>query len=265
MALQQPKSQKGLNSFLKATILNADSAIYGTVCRYHTNEVGNMCIFGHSCHFLHFAHLERPRLCVQHGPQQMSVETETILKAMTSEIVDLRKKVSALYSSLRQYRHSTVLSKHDDEDSNEELNLSGDADSEDDRKMFAEISNTEILYQDAELLRQSASDYDAHTHSKATSSSMRTKAPANATNRTGPRAPRGLTYAAHPTVTAKGLTYAGLSPNAVLRCFTRKDAADASKRAESLRPSINQLIHGGFREQERNQGRESSPELQEVD
>lgn len=130
MALQQPKQQKGLNNFLKATILNADSAIYGTVCRYHTNEVGNMCLFGHSCQFLHFAHLDRPRLCAYNGSQQLSVEAQITLKAMKSEIVELRKEVMAIHSSLRHHQHSTVQPKHGDEDSVEELKASGDADSE---------------------------------------------------------------------------------------------------------------------------------------
>jgi hypothetical protein len=82
-----------LNTFLKDALdlLNPDCAQFATVCKYHAHEIGNLCIFGTSCRFLHLRSLDRPRKNAHHP------STET-LKKVQDEVRELREEVSALHS-----------------------------------------------------------------------------------------------------------------------------------------------------------------------
>ena len=96
-----PTRAHGLNNLVKATIVNADSARHNTVCRYHTSNSGNICVFGTSCHYLHFAYLDRPRAHAQSGPKQPSEETQATLKAIESDVMELRERLSTIENLLQ--------------------------------------------------------------------------------------------------------------------------------------------------------------------
>ena len=87
--VQQQPSHSVTNT-LKATLSNPDSALYATVCRYHSSDAGNLCLFGDKCRYLHLAHLDRPRVCdaaSQHlsdATQKVQYELDKLKKTMTA-------------------------------------------------------------------------------------------------------------------------------------------------------------------------------------
>ena len=109
---QSPARAHGLTNLVNASIVNADSALYNTVCRYHTSNAGNICVFGTSCHYLHFAHLERPRAHTHYGSQQPSEETRATFKAIKGDVIELRKRMSTIENMLQS---QTTKTQHVDE------------------------------------------------------------------------------------------------------------------------------------------------------
>ena len=106
MFAQSPSRTRGLNNLVKASIVNADSALYDKVCRYHTSSAGNICVFGTSCHYLHFAHLERPRA------RTPSEETQVTFDAIKSDVIELQKRLSTVENMLQS---QTTKTQHVDE------------------------------------------------------------------------------------------------------------------------------------------------------
>ena len=100
-ALKAPATK--LNAFLAGNILNAPAARHNIICRYHVHEQGNICLFGDACHYLHLAHLDRPVFCQRTMQDRLSSDntlTPTKLSQVQDEIKDLRAEITAMQQLL---------------------------------------------------------------------------------------------------------------------------------------------------------------------
>ena len=95
-----------LNNIIKGVILNADAALYGTVCRYHTHKLGNICRRGKYCHYLHLSALERPR-CVPAG-QKCDAPKQDKLSTMAKELRRVSAGLATLQRALLNHGRSTL-------------------------------------------------------------------------------------------------------------------------------------------------------------
>ena len=144
-----------ISSIIKKSITNADSAVYPTVCRFHTAESGNACAFGTSCMFLHFAHLDRPSICASTVPKS-DEETQDVLKHMAREINTLRDEMGTI-RRLLQLNGPKLLQdldedEEDDDDALDVVTEDSECDFSDDLSQ-EERSNIETVRRDERLQR----------------------------------------------------------------------------------------------------------------
>lgn len=88
-----------LNSFLTDSLdlLNPESAQFATVCKYHSHDDGNLCVYGSSCCFLHLRSLDRPPKCVHHHCSSNDTHPSTVtLKKVQEDIQELRTAIQSL-------------------------------------------------------------------------------------------------------------------------------------------------------------------------
>ena len=229
-----------VNTFVKSNILNADSAQHAVVCRYHVHDQGNICFFGSECHYLHFAHLDRPKV----GVHQPFKDSQATLVQMKHEIDKLHEGMTAILH-LIQNTQPLSSAAAPPVPATHSVSEDGDESKKDDLESSAELEPI-----DPAMKRLHAILAAARNKNKAAAPSS--------------------SPSTHP---AKVQT---TSADAVLRCFARKAPTNANKGTGPLHTSMNQLIHNRYdvysarqeqepQEVDQDQDEQAQEPLEEVD